>query len=88
MVHKYLIEDARIEPAVTLAANDNWLEFTLRYVVDYKQRRGKKDIIFSRILDEFDKTNGSISIASTTIHLVETPAFNVKLTDNRNEISP
>ncbi|MFO5437943.1 MAG: mechanosensitive ion channel family protein, partial [Dolichospermum sp.] len=59
MVHKYLIEDARIEPAVTLAANDNWLEFTLRYVVDYKQRRGKKDVIFSRILDEFDNTNGS-----------------------------
>jgi small-conductance mechanosensitive channel len=82
MVHKYLIEDARIEPAVTLAANDNWLEFTLRYVVDYKQRRGKKDVIFSRILDEFDNTNGSISIASTTIHIVETPAFNVKLTDN------
>jgi small-conductance mechanosensitive channel len=87
MVHKYLIEDARIEPAVTLAANDNWLEFTLRYIVDYKQRRGKKDIIFSRILDEFDNTNGSISIASTTIHIVETPAFNVKLVDNRNEIS-
>jgi small-conductance mechanosensitive channel len=82
MVHKYLIEDARIEPAVTLAANDNWLEFTLRYVVDYKQRRGKKDVIFSRILDEFDNTNGSISIASTTIHIVETHAFNVKLTDN------
>ncbi|KHG43110.1 transporter [Aphanizomenon flos-aquae 2012/KM1/D3] len=82
MVHKYLIEDARIEPAVTLAANDNWLEFTLRYVVDYKQRRCKKDVIFSRILDEFDNTNGSISIASTTIHIVETPAFNVKLTDN------
>lgn len=82
MVQKYLIEDAKIEPAVTLAANDNWLEFTLRYIVDYKQRRGKKDIIFSRILDEFDNTNGSISIASTTIHIVETPAFNVKLMDN------
>jgi small-conductance mechanosensitive channel len=82
MVHKYLIEDARIEPAVTLSANDNWLEFTLRYVVDYKQRRGKKDIIFSRILDEFDKTNGQINIASTTIHIVETPQFNVKLMDN------
>ncbi|MFO5529350.1 MAG: mechanosensitive ion channel family protein [Cuspidothrix sp.] len=83
MVHKYLIEDAKIEPAVTLAANDNWLEFTLRYVVDYKQRRGKKDVIFSRILDEFDNTNGRISIASTTIHLVETPPFNVKLMDNK-----
>ncbi|WP_315787944.1 mechanosensitive ion channel family protein [Fischerella sp. JS2] len=84
MVHKYLIEDASIEPAVTLVANDNWIEFTLRYIVDYKKRRGKKDVIFSRILDEFDNCEGRISVASTTIHIVETPAFNVKLVDSRN----
>jgi small-conductance mechanosensitive channel len=87
MVHKYLIEDARIEPAVTLIANDNWMEFTLRYIVDYKKRRGKKDLIFSRILDEFDNSEGRVSVASTTIHIVETPAFNVKLVDSRNGIS-
>jgi small-conductance mechanosensitive channel len=87
MVHKYLIEDARIEPSITLAANDNWLEFTLRYIVDYKQRRGKKDVIFCRILDEFDQTDSRISIASTTIHLVETPTFKVKIADDRNIIS-
>jgi small-conductance mechanosensitive channel len=26
MVHKYLIEDARVEPAVTLVTTDNWSE--------------------------------------------------------------
>ncbi|WP_016953167.1 mechanosensitive ion channel family protein [Anabaena sp. PCC 7108] len=84
MVHKYLIEDARIEPTVTLAANDNWMEFTLRYVVDYKKRRGKKDELFSNILDEIDLTEGRVAIASTTIHLVETPTLDVRLSKNEN----
>lgn len=45
-MRKYLIEDAKIEPIVTLVTNDNWIEFTLRYVVDYKVRRIKKRSIF------------------------------------------
>ena len=85
MVHKYLIEEQRIEPAVTLIANDNWLEFTLRYVVDYKRRRGTKDELFTRIMDEIDKTDGCVAIASATVHLVETPVFDVQLRD-RNSI--
>jgi small-conductance mechanosensitive channel len=82
MVHKYLIEEQRIEPAVTLIANDNWLEFTIRYVVDYKRRRGIKDQLFTQILDEIDKTEGRVALASTTFHLVETPVFNVRLSEN------
>ncbi len=84
MVHKYLIEEQKIEPAVTLAANDNWLEFTIRYVVDYKRRRTTKDRLFTQILDEIDKTDGRVAIASTTFHLVETPVFDVRLTERRN----
>jgi hypothetical protein len=80
-----LIEDARIEPTTALIATDNWLEFTLRYVVDYKQRRGKKDQLFTRILDEIDKTDGRIAIASTTIHLVQTPVFDVRVTSRGND---
>ncbi len=58
LVRKYLIEDAKIEPIVTLVTNDNWIEFTLRYVVDYKVRRIKKDQLFTRTLDEFLNTDG------------------------------
>ena len=60
-------------------ANDNWLEFTVRYIVDYKRRRGTKDQLFTRILEELDKTDGRIAIASMTIQIVETPAFDVRL---------
>ncbi len=84
MVRKYLIENASVEPTVALVLTDNWMEFTVRYVVDYKKRRLTKDKIFMRILDEFTKTENRVSIASTTFHLVETPVFDVRLKDVRN----
>lgn len=81
MVNKYRIEDAQIEPMVTLIANDNWMEFTVRYVTDYKRRRSTKDILFTRVLEAFDATNGKVSLASATFHLVDAPVFNVRIAD-------
>lgn len=88
MVHKYLIEDAKIEPMISLVTTDNWIEFTLRYVVDYKSRRVKKDQLFTRTLDEFLDSNGRVEFASATFHLVEAPVFNVRLTDGRQDSLP
>ncbi|MGB2988657.1 MAG: mechanosensitive ion channel family protein, partial [Candidatus Zixiibacteriota bacterium] len=81
MVKKYRIEDERVEPMVTLTANENWMEFTVRYVVDYKKRRSTKDRLFTRFLEEFDKTEGRVAVASTStdISLVQTPQFDVRL---------
>ena len=79
MVKKYLLEDAGVEPIVTLVLNDNWMEFTLRYVVSFKARRGTKDQLFTGILDEFNKTDGKVEFASATFHLVETPTIDVRL---------
>jgi small-conductance mechanosensitive channel len=76
---RYLVEDVQLEPLVTLVANDNWIEFTLRYVVDYKARRRTKDRLFSRILAEVDASGGKIGLASATFHLVETPRIDVRL---------
>ena len=81
MVNKYRIEEASVEPMVTLIANDNWLEFTVRYVVDYKRRRSHKDILFTRILEAFDEAGGKVSLASATFQLVDAPVFNVKLAE-------
>lgn len=36
MVRKFRIEDAKLEPMVTVVANDNWVEYTVRYVVPYR----------------------------------------------------
>lgn len=78
---QFLLENASVEPIVTLALNDNWMEFTLRYVVDFKVRRRTKDKLFTRVLDEFSKTDGNVKFASTTLQLVEIPKINVNLSD-------
>lgn len=77
---EYLLEEAITDPMVSLIANDNWMEFTVRYVVSFKRRRITKDALFTRILDEFAKTDGKVEFASATFHLVEAPTLEVRLT--------
>lgn len=88
MTRKYLVEDARIEPLVTLIANDNWLEFTVRYVVNYKKRRLTKDVLFTRILEEIDRTDRRVQFASATFELVAAPTFSVNLAERHNSTEP
>lgn len=78
MIRKYLIEPATTQPMVTLVANDNWQEYTLRYVVDYKKRRSVQDLLYTRILEEFNSSD-EISLASATFQIVEMPSINVKM---------
>lgn len=82
LVKQYILKESKLEPQVTLAANDNWIEFTIRYVVDYRIRRKTKDEIFTAILDQMDQSEGQVAIASTTIHIVETPVIQVHQTSN------
>ncbi len=81
IVKKYKIEDARIEPTILMIATDNWMEFTVRYVVDYRERSVTKDKMFSRILEEFENSEGRVAIASTStdIQLTKAPVFDVKV---------
>ena len=69
MTRKYRIEHAVTEPIVTLTANDNWIEFTIRYVVDYKRRRFTKDLLFTGILNQVKQSEGKFALASATIEL-------------------
>jgi len=66
-----------------MIANDNWMEFTIRYVVDFKKRRSTKDRLFTRFLEELEKTEGRVAIASTStdISLVQTPSFDVRVSE-------
>jgi len=81
MVDKYMIEDARVEPMVTIQVTDNWMEFTVRYIVDYRKRRSTKDLLFTRIIEEIDKTEDRVGIASTTLQLVDLPELRIRLND-------
>jgi len=83
MVKKFMIEKATVEPMVTMIANDNWIEFTVRYVTDFKKRRSTKDILFTKILDAIATTDGRVSLASATFHLVEAPVLNVRFPEGK-----
>jgi len=76
---EYRLEEAQTEPMVSLIANDNWVEYTLRYIVGYKKRRFTKTQLFSKILKAVEATNGKVKFASATFHLVGAPDFNVKI---------
>ncbi|EIA07214.1 mechanosensitive ion channel family protein [Flavobacterium frigoris] len=76
---KYRLEDAQTAPMISLIANDNWAEYTLRYVVDYKKRRATKTILFTKILTKIEATNGEVKMASATFQLVQAPDFNVNV---------
>lgn len=76
---KYLVEHAQTEPMVTYFFNDNWVEYTARYVVNYKKRRTTKYNLHTRILKDFEANSKHLGLASATFHLVEAPMINVQV---------
>lgn len=69
LTNKYRVEDARVEPMVTLKFDENWITFTLRYVVDFQKRRTTKDEIYTRLLEEFKKHSDKIQIAASSLEI-------------------
>jgi len=83
VARKYLVEETELEPMVTMRATDNWVKFTIRYIVDYKRRRVTENELFRRILDELQKTNDRVQIASGTYAVVQVPPLQVSIRDRQ-----
>jgi small-conductance mechanosensitive channel len=88
VARKYRVEAITVDPVVMVVATDNWLEYTLRYVVDYRARRVVKDRLFTRILQEIDKISPRVNIASSTWELSKLPPLQVELRDTRKQPDP
>lgn len=78
VVNKYYIENAQVEPTLAITMTDNWVQFNLRYIVDYKKRRYTKHILNERIGKEIQKTDGKVQLASATFEIVQVPTINLK----------
>lgn len=78
LVRKYLIEDASVEPTIALKLTDNWIEFNLRYVVDYKKRRITKHNLSLDLLDKIGKTDGKVQLASATFEITQVPEIKIR----------
>lgn len=51
VVNKYYIENAMVDPTLAITLTDNWIQFNIRYIVDYKNRRSTRHILNNKILD-------------------------------------
>jgi hypothetical protein len=56
-VRLYQLEGASIEPVIMLVANDNWIQFTARYIVDYRDVPERSGIM--NLLPDHRGRNGS-----------------------------
>jgi small-conductance mechanosensitive channel len=87
-VDRYRLEDAKIDPMITLAATDNWIQFTIRYIVDFRKRRVVRDLLFTRILEEVDKSKNRIRLASATFELSNLPSLDIQFSGGKGAINP
>jgi small-conductance mechanosensitive channel len=78
VVEKYYIEDAQVEPSLSIKMTDNWMEFNLRYIVDYKKRRHTKSLLNEAIGKKIAETEGKVAWASATFEVVEIPVLKFK----------
>ena len=75
MTEKLMIENAQVAPIVTMAFDENWITFTLRFVVDYKKRRGTKDAIYTKVLEVIRNSEGKLAVASAAMEITAFPNF-------------
>jgi len=84
VVERYYIEDAMVEPTLAITLNDNWVQFNLRYIVDYKQRLYTKHLLQEEIGKRILATDGKVVLASATFEIVQIPTLKVK-DENKKE---
>ncbi len=82
MVERYYIENATLEPTIAIKLTDNWIEVNVRYITDYKLRRGTRHKLFDAIQKETLRTDGRVVLASATLQLLKIPEVDVRIKHN------
>ncbi|MDP5122156.1 MAG: mechanosensitive ion channel family protein [Spirosomaceae bacterium] len=78
VVDNYYIEDAQVEPTLALTMTDNWVQFNLPYIVDYKKRRITKSILHDKIGKAILETDGKVVLASATFEIIKIPKIDIQ----------
>ena len=81
MVRRYLVHDTPVEPALYVVMTDNWIELTLRYIVEARERRTVKGQLHQELLGHFE-SEPKITVASATFEIVGLPRLGVDLQDH------
>jgi small-conductance mechanosensitive channel len=73
MMKRYpVLRDTPVESTLYVVMTDNWIEMTLRYVVEARNRRTVKGQLHHTLLQRFE-TEPDITIASMTVEIVGFP---------------
>jgi hypothetical protein len=72
MVERYSVQDVPVEPLLYIRMTDNWIEMTLRYVVDPRERRTVAAQLHLELLRSF-QSDPKITVASATFEIVGFP---------------
>ena len=80
MVQRYLVHDTPVEPALYVVMTDNWIELTLRYIVEARERRTVKGQLHQELLQHFE-SEAKITVASATFEIVGLPRLGVDLSE-------
>ncbi len=75
MMRRYFMQPTSIEPKVYYRLTDNWLELTVRFLVEDRGVRDVKDAMSRDMLRDLDAA--AIGLASTTFEIVGIPQLKV-----------
>lgn len=67
---RYKVEHASLENQVFLTFDGNSIEIRLRYIVDYRERRGVKNKLYSEIIKRFEQEGERLEIATDVLEVV------------------
>jgi small-conductance mechanosensitive channel len=79
LVNRYPVHEASIEPALYVVMTDNWIEMTLRYIVEARERRTATAQLHHELLQHFEAAP-NITVASATFEIVGFPPLKSDLT--------
>ncbi len=78
MLQRYpVLRPIPVIPSLYTTMTDNWIELTLRYVVDAHERRAVQDKLHRELLQHFLE-EARITVASTTIEIVDFPSLTLR----------
>jgi small-conductance mechanosensitive channel len=72
LMKNYPVHETAVEPTLYVVMTDNWIEMTLRYVVEARERRRVKGQLHRELLQCFESA-ADITVASMTIEIVGFP---------------
>ncbi len=74
LIEDYPVHETAVEPTLYIVMTDNWIEITLRYVVEARERRRVKGQLHKELLQCFESAT-DITVASMTVEIVGFPSL-------------